>query len=500
MGGTRPPAWPSADERLVAAVRRGEAGAFERVYDRHARELHSFCRHMLGSSHDAEDALQQTFLKAYRALRRSGQPIALRPWLFTIARNECLTALRGRNPHSPVTEIGVTEGLAAQVEERAELRETLQDIAQLPDEQREALLLTSIQSLPGSEVAEILGTDRERVKALVYRARQSLAHRRTARDACCEDVRAQLSVLRGGSLRRKVIREHLLECEGCREFRLEVRRQRQQVAALLPVPLPLALKAASLPVLAAGGGKAAGVGGVGAGLTGLTAKVAVGVTGVAAVATAPALVAAPDRDPAGGTAGAAAAHAGSGEAPAGRGAAAETGTEPRGSTGKSEGVGGGSGRQDDGDEGPGPARGSGPRPDRDGAGSLAPENAAGDTVAGASSSAGPATQGPPPGHGGAPPGQGGLPPGLGAAPPGQGGIPPGQGGIPPGQGGIPPGQGGTPPGQAGTSPGQAGTVPGQGGTVPGQGTTPPGQIDKPQGPGTAAAPGAGASGAVHGPG
>jgi RNA polymerase sigma factor (sigma-70 family) len=216
MGGTRPPAWPSADDRLVDAVRRGDPGAFDRVYDRHARELHSFCRHMLGNSADAEDALQQTFLKAYRALRDSSRPIALRPWLFTIARNECLSVLRRRDPAAPVLEIGVTEGLAAQVEERIELREMLTDIARLPGEQREALLLSSIQKLSGEEVAEILGTDRDRVKALVYRARRSLAHKREARDTCCADVRAQLSVLRGGSLRRKVIREHLLECEGCR--------------------------------------------------------------------------------------------------------------------------------------------------------------------------------------------------------------------------------------------------------------------------------------------
>src|SRR2546421_4704178 len=87
---------PLSDERLVGAVRRGNEAAFEVVYDRHHRGLLSFCRHMLGSQEESEDAVQQTFASAYRDLMASEKPIRLKPWLYTIARNRCLSVLRAR--------------------------------------------------------------------------------------------------------------------------------------------------------------------------------------------------------------------------------------------------------------------------------------------------------------------------------------------------------------------------------------------------------------------
>src|SRR5262245_51928638 len=84
------------DDRLVARVRAGDDAAFEAIYDRYYRGLLSFCRHMLGSRHEAEDALQHSFASAYRALRGGSSAIELRPWLYTIARNRCLSALRSQ--------------------------------------------------------------------------------------------------------------------------------------------------------------------------------------------------------------------------------------------------------------------------------------------------------------------------------------------------------------------------------------------------------------------
>src|SRR3954453_6010900 len=84
----------ASDARLVALVRDGSEPAFEAIFDRHHRPILSFCRHLVGSRQEAEDAVQQTFLAAYRGLLRSDDPIALRPWLYTIARNNCVSALR----------------------------------------------------------------------------------------------------------------------------------------------------------------------------------------------------------------------------------------------------------------------------------------------------------------------------------------------------------------------------------------------------------------------
>src|SRR5438309_10073932 len=77
----------STDAHLVTLTRLSRPGAFEAVYDRHHRAIYGFCVHLLGDRHEAEDALQQTFLSAYNALLASEQPIHLRPWLFTIARH-----------------------------------------------------------------------------------------------------------------------------------------------------------------------------------------------------------------------------------------------------------------------------------------------------------------------------------------------------------------------------------------------------------------------------
>jgi DNA-directed RNA polymerase specialized sigma24 family protein len=84
------------DERLVDQLRRGNEVAFEVIYDRHHRRILSFCRHMLGSREEAEDAVQQTFISAYDDLASGDREINLKPWLFTIARNRCLSMLRAR--------------------------------------------------------------------------------------------------------------------------------------------------------------------------------------------------------------------------------------------------------------------------------------------------------------------------------------------------------------------------------------------------------------------
>ena len=105
------------DGRLAELAATGDERAFEVIYDRHHRALLGFCRHMLGSQDEGEDALQQTFLRAHRSLLSQGAPDELRPWLFAIARNRCLTMLAARKAAAvPVEEIEpATDGLGAGV-------------------------------------------------------------------------------------------------------------------------------------------------------------------------------------------------------------------------------------------------------------------------------------------------------------------------------------------------------------------------------------------------
>ncbi|MGH2949119.1 MAG: RNA polymerase sigma factor, partial [Solirubrobacteraceae bacterium] len=244
----------AGDDRLVAQLRAGSPVAFEVIFDRHHRGVLAFCRHMLGSVDEAEDAVQHTFMAAYRALAASGRPVQLRPWLYVIARNRCLSVLRARREH-PVGALvePATEHLAAEVQRRQDLRDLLQDVAGLPEDQRAALVLAEVGDVSHDEIAQILGCARGKVKALVFQARTSLNASREAREASCPEIREQIANLRGGSLRRNVLRRHLRECAGCSEFRRQVAAQRSALAVVLPVAPSVGLKQAVLGSALSGG-------------------------------------------------------------------------------------------------------------------------------------------------------------------------------------------------------------------------------------------------------
>src|SRR5215203_167564 len=284
------------DDRLVAALRRGDEQAFEEIYDRHHRPLLAFCRHMLGSHEEAEDALQHVFVSAHRHLSDSRADVNLKPWLYTIARNRCLSMLRARREAIALDDVGEPScnglALADEVELGEELKEMLGDLARLPENQRAALVLAELGDLSQQEIAATLGVRTEKVKALIFQAREALAGWRQAHGASCHEICEQLSTLNGSALRRAQIRRHLAVCPTCAAFEGEVKRQRAALSLLLPVIPGVALKESVLTAaLSAGPGAAAGAaaaGGVaaagtaaGAGASGLTAKALV----VAALAT-----------------------------------------------------------------------------------------------------------------------------------------------------------------------------------------------------------------------
>jgi RNA polymerase sigma factor (sigma-70 family) len=226
----------ASDARLVALIREGRRVALEVAYDRHHLSILSLCRHMLGDAQEAEDAVQHTFLAAYNDLISSDKPIQLKAWLFAIARNRCYSVLRARRerPAADLAETA-TEGLVAQIQRRQDLRDLVLDMRRLPDQQRAALVLAEVDALSHEQIGLALGVPREKVKALVFQARESLVANRTARETDCTEIRAQLSTLRGGALRRANLRRHLRQCPGCRDYRRQVERQRRQLAVLLPV-------------------------------------------------------------------------------------------------------------------------------------------------------------------------------------------------------------------------------------------------------------------------
>jgi RNA polymerase sigma factor (sigma-70 family) len=253
-----------SDERLVSRVRAGDEAAFEAIYDRHHRGLLSFCRHMLGSQQEAEDAVQHTFIAAYRSLISGDRDIQLKAWLYAIARNKSLSVLRARREHVPLDDVQpATEGLAAEVERRQDLKDLLGDLQRLPDEQRAALVLSEIGAHTHDEIGLALDVPTNKVKALVFQARTSIAGSRNARETPCEVVQEQLATLHGGELRRTQVRRHVEGCPACQAFKAETQRQRAAMAIVLPVIPAATLKSGVLGATIASAGSGVGVGGSG---------------------------------------------------------------------------------------------------------------------------------------------------------------------------------------------------------------------------------------------
>jgi RNA polymerase sigma factor (sigma-70 family) len=292
-----------ADSELLARVRSGDDSAFEALYDAYHRRLLAFCQHMLGSREEAEDVLQHTFLAAYRSLRAGCEVLELKPWLYTIARNRCLSVMRARREEVELDEgAPATEGLSAEVDRRADLRMLVRDVQRLPPDQRAALVLFEVGDHSHKEIAAVLGVRREKVKALVFQAREALTGWRTARETPCAHVREELATVRGRALGRATIRRHVELCSGCADYEAAVRSQRAALAIALPVvPAAAGLRAAVLGSAAGGSGLGAAVGAGGAtsaagglasvGVNGIAAKVLlvtalVGGAGVARQATA----------------------------------------------------------------------------------------------------------------------------------------------------------------------------------------------------------------------
>jgi RNA polymerase sigma factor (sigma-70 family) len=309
----------AADDRLAAFIRRGDSSAFEVLYERHAGELLSFCVYMLGSRPDAEDAVQATFAAAYRSLRTRQRPAALRPWLFTIARNESLSILRKRHPTVELNGEPAPGGdPSRELELREEVRRMVEGLRELPERQRAALVLAELHGLSQGEIGAVLGVRAEQVKAYVYQARSHLISDRRAREADCREIREELAIARGPSLLRGRLRRHVHSCEGCRVYADGVARQRRQLGALLPWAPSLALKYRALehalggrgpdPAKFAGGATAGGsLAGAAAefgssGVKGLAVKMAAGVACLGACSGVGASVLATPSTPQGGSA------------------------------------------------------------------------------------------------------------------------------------------------------------------------------------------------------
>jgi RNA polymerase sigma-70 factor, ECF subfamily len=194
---------------------------FQTLAEPFRRELLAYCYRMLGSVHDAEDLVQETYLRAWRSYDRFEGRSSLRTWLYRIATNACLTALEGRgrrplpsglgSPSSdptgelaqspevpwlepiPDTMVGATpDDPAAIVTSRESIRLALITALQhLPPRQRTVLIMRDVLSWRAAEVAELLGVTTIAVNSMLQRARAQISELAPAEDEVTEPVRAE---------------------------------------------------------------------------------------------------------------------------------------------------------------------------------------------------------------------------------------------------------------------------------------------------------------------
>jgi RNA polymerase sigma-70 factor (ECF subfamily) len=194
---------------------------FQSLAEPYRRELLAYCYRMLGSVHDAEDLVQETYLRAWRSYERFEGRSSLRTWLYRIATNSCLTALesKGRRPlpsglgapsSDPAAElaqqpevawlepvpdamVGAGPGDPATiVTSRESIRLALITALQhLPARQRVVLIMRDVLSWRAAEVAGLLGTSTVAVNSMLQRARQQISEAAPAEDTVTEPVTSE---------------------------------------------------------------------------------------------------------------------------------------------------------------------------------------------------------------------------------------------------------------------------------------------------------------------
>jgi RNA polymerase sigma factor (sigma-70 family) len=203
----------------VDGVEHPEADLTRELYEQYANQIFRYCLHQLGSREEAEDAVQSTFLNAFRGLRRGVVPELESAWLFKIAHNVCLSRRRSswrRGRIESPTDFEVVEELTPAPQRRADELIGLQDVLeQMPESQRRAILLREWQGLSYREIAAELDVSQAAVETLIFRARRALAtgleqpperpRRRVSRAADLGNLLAGLkSLLLGGGAAMKV--------------------------------------------------------------------------------------------------------------------------------------------------------------------------------------------------------------------------------------------------------------------------------------------------------
>jgi RNA polymerase sigma-70 factor, ECF subfamily len=170
------------DSILVRAAQNGDVDAFEELVRRYQTSIYRVALRMLGSRADAQDAVQETFVRAWRALPRFRHDSAISTWLYRIVTRRALDRIASRRSTGTLEEVEVEAGPdpAQAAEHQERLRAIRRAIAKLPPDQRAALVLREFEGLSYQEVAQVLGASVPAVKTRIHRARLTVIQQTSA--------------------------------------------------------------------------------------------------------------------------------------------------------------------------------------------------------------------------------------------------------------------------------------------------------------------------------
>lgn len=174
----------SSDERLLEGVRQGDQASLAMLMARYQPALLSYGRALVGAEH-AEDIVQETWLRVFQAVARKAGSKSIRPWLFALARSASIDFLRRRANEAPMTPreletLPATTSEADLAEIREEWKEAVMALYQLPERQRSALAMSSLDGLTASEIAEAMDLSVPQIYLLLNRSRLALARALTS--------------------------------------------------------------------------------------------------------------------------------------------------------------------------------------------------------------------------------------------------------------------------------------------------------------------------------
>ncbi|MGW6753001.1 RNA polymerase sigma factor [Streptomyces sp. NPDC055817] len=168
------------DDLLATRAGEGDEEAFAILVRRHSRPLLALASHTLGNVQDAEDAVQDAFISAWRSLPEFRHASAFSTWMYRITVNRCLNSLRRRPAPVPLNSVAEpaapgTHSSPARAAEQDALTEALVNaLCALEPQQRVCWILRELHGLPYEQIAHVTGTTEQTVRGRLYRARRSL--------------------------------------------------------------------------------------------------------------------------------------------------------------------------------------------------------------------------------------------------------------------------------------------------------------------------------------